>query len=101
MTEKNFSITINAPLLLEETLVDCLLAIEGANDFSSQFINAHTSNHERLSLPEQVTGRQKQIKFQMYVSEKQLGILIEQLKQSFSDSGIHYWVLPVLEGGYV
>jgi hypothetical protein len=101
MTEQGFLVTINAPLLLEENIVDCLLAIEGANDFSSLIVNAHTSNHEHLSLAEQVTGRQKQIRFQLYVSEKQLPTLVEQLKQQFSGSGIHYWVLPVLEGGYV
>lgn len=64
-------------------------------------MSAHGSVQKSLSLAEQVAGRKKQIRFQMYVPEQQLSVLIEQLKQDFSGAGIHYWVMPVLESGYI
>jgi len=101
MSGQEYLVTLNVPPLLEEAVVDCLLSIEAADGFSSLAVNAHASGHEGLSLAEQVAGRQKQIRFQMYLPEQQLGVLTEQLKQCFSGSGIHYWVLPVLESGYI
>jgi hypothetical protein len=101
MSGQEYLVSINVPPLLEEAVVDCLLSIEIADGFSSLVVNAHSSEHEGLSLAEQVAGRQKQIRFQMYLPEQQLSVLIQQLKHCFSGSGIHYWVLPVLESGYI
>ena len=101
MSGQEYLLSINVPPLLEEAVVDCLLAIEAADGFSSLMVNAHTSDHENMSLAEQVAGRQKQIRFQMYLPEQQLGVLLQQLKHCFSGSGIHYWVLPVLESGSI
>lgn len=101
MSGQEYLVTINVPPLLEEAVVDCLLTIEAADGFSSLVVNAHTSKHEMLSLAEQVAGRQKQVRFQMYLPEQQLMVLLQQLKQSFSGAGIQYWVLPVLESGYI
>jgi len=101
MSGQEYLVTINVPPLLEEAVVDCLLALESADGFSSLVVNAHTDKHENLSLAEQVTGRQKQIRFQMYVPERQLTALIEQLKKNFLGSGIRYWVMPVLDSGTI
>ncbi|WP_428353246.1 DUF3240 family protein [Methyloprofundus sp.] len=101
MSGQEFLVTINVPPLLEEAVVDCLLSIEAADGFSSLMVNAHSSDHTGLSLAEQVAGRQKQVRFQMYLPEQQVNVLVGQLKQCFSGSGIHYWVLPVLESGYI
>lgn len=101
MSGQEYLVTINVPPLLEEAIVDCLLSIEAADGFSSLAVNAHTSKHEALSIAEQVAGRQRQIRFQMYLPEQQLMVLLQQLKQSFSGAGIQYWVLPVLESGYI
>ncbi len=101
MSGQQFLVTINVPPLLEEAVVDCLLAIESADGFSSLVVRAHGSEHDTLSLAEQVAGRKKQIRFQMYVPEQQLEVLINQLKQNFSGAGIHYWVMPVLDSGSI
>ncbi|HIG65055.1 MAG TPA: DUF3240 domain-containing protein [Methyloprofundus sp.] len=101
MSGQEYLVSINVPPLLEEAVVDCLLAIEAAEGFSSFVVNAHSTDHEGLSLAEQVAGRQKKIRFQMYLPEQQLSVLINHLRQYFSGSGIHYWVLPVLERGYI
>ncbi len=100
MNIQEYLITINVPPLLEEAMVDCLLTVE-SDGFSSLAVNAHASDHEHLSLAEQVSGRQKQIRFQMYVSEQQMNELIALLKQNFTGANIHYWVLPVLHSGYI
>jgi len=101
MSGQEFLVTINVPPLLEEAVVDCLLAIDATDGFSSLVVSAHGSEHETLSLAEQVAGRKKQIRFQMYVPEQQIKVLIERLKQDFSGAGIHYWVMPVLESGSI
>lgn len=101
MSGQEYLVTINVPPLLEEAVVDCLLAIEAADGFSSLVVSAHGSEHETLSLAEQVAGRKKQIRFQMYVPEQQVEVLIERLKQDFSGAGMHYWVMPVLESGSI
>ena len=101
MNEQEYLVTINVPPILEEAVVDCLLVIESADGFSSLVVNAHTSDHRTLSQAEQVAGRKQQIRFQMYVPEQQLSVLIDRLKNCFSGSGIHYWVMPVMESGTI
>lgn len=97
----HYLMTLNAPPILEEAIVDCLLSLTSENEFSSVPINAHSHNHENLTLAEQVVGRQKQIRFQIYVNEPDKNTLIEQLKLNFSGSGIHYWLTPILESGKI
>ena len=98
---QEYLVTINAPPSLEETLVDCLLDFQAEDGFSSFFVSGHDHRHDGLSLAEQVTGRKKQIRFQMYVLAEGLPLLLAKLKDMFKDSGIHYWVTPVIESGYL
>jgi hypothetical protein len=99
--DREYLITINVPPSLEEAIVDTLLMLEEELGFSSFTVNAHHHENKGLSLAEQVTGRQKRLRFQMYVDEDDLKPLIEQLKQDFSGSGIQYWVLPVITSGVI
>lgn len=101
MSSQTYLVTINVPLLLEEAIVDCLLSITTIDSFSSFVVNTHSSDHKDLSLAEQVAGRQEQVRFQMYLPEQQLKVLTDQLRSCFSGAGIHYWVLPALESGYI
>ena len=101
MDNEEFLITLNAPPSLEEAIVDCLLTFEAQHGFSSLPVSAHDHKNVGLSLAEQVTGRQQKIRFQMYVARKDLTALIDRLKTDFSGSGITYWVLPVIEKGFL
>ncbi|MGZ8186966.1 MAG: DUF3240 family protein [Methylobacter sp.] len=101
MSSKEYLITLNIPPSLEEMMVDSLLMLEAEHGFSSFQVNAHHHENKGLSLAEQVTGRQKRIRFQMYVPEQELSVLLELLRQEFSGSGIQYWVLPVIEHGFI
>jgi len=101
MSGQEYLVTLNVPPSLEEDIVDCLLTFESADGFSSLAVNAHDHRNLNLSLAEQVSGRQKQIRFQMYIPEQQLSRLLEKLQKEFSGSGIRYWVLPVIDSGYI
>ena len=101
MNSKEYLVTLNVPVSLEEAVVDCLLMAESEHGFISFPVNSHDHKNEGLSLAEQVTGRQKKVRFQMYVPEDGLAQLLEQLRGEFSGSGINYWVLPVIENGVI
>ena len=101
MSAKEFLVTLNVAPDLEEPIVDCLLTFESEHGFSSMPVFSHDHRNSGLSVAEQVTGRQKKIRFQMYIPESDLPLLIAKLKAEFSGAGIHYWVLPVMESGYV
>jgi hypothetical protein len=99
--QKEYLVTLNVPPSLEEAIVDSLLMLEQELGFSSFVVNAHHHENKGLSLAEQVTGRQKQLRFQMYIDKNALDVLITQLKQEFSGSGIQYWVLPIIDNGVI
>jgi hypothetical protein len=101
MNGKEYLVTLNVPPSLEEAVVDCLLMLESEHGFCSFPVNSHDHKNEGLSLAEQVSGRQKKIRFQMYVPESGLTALLTQLREEFSGSGIKYWVLPVIENGVI
>jgi hypothetical protein len=101
MSCTEYLVTLNIPPGLEEMMVDNLLMFEEDHGFSSFPVNAHHHINKGLSLAEQVTGRQKRIRFQMYVPVEELPRLLEQLRRDFSGSGIQYWVLPVIENGVI
>jgi hypothetical protein len=102
MKTTEYLVTLNVPVELEEPIVDCLLTFESEHGFSSFPVNSHDRHlNERLSLLEQVTGRHKRVRFQMYIPESDLLLLLSKLKADFANSGIHYWVLPVMETGYI
>ena len=101
MTHDTFLVTINVSLALEEAMVDCLLTFETAQGFSSFPVNAHDHRNRGLSLAEQVTGRQRKMRFQMYIDKDLLSPLLTKIKSEFKGTGLHYWVVPVLEHGEI
>ncbi len=90
-------VILNAASALEEAVVDCLLTLESEHGFSSFPVNVHHHENKGLSLAEQVTGRQKQVCFQIHVDEAGATLLLKRLKDEFSGAGIHFCVVPVLE----
>jgi hypothetical protein len=96
---KEYLVTLNVNPALEEVVVDCLLTMEFERGFCSFPLNAHHHDNLGLSLSEQVSGRQKKIRFQLYVNDADLTALLTQLRAEFSGSAIQYWVQPVVEHG--
>lgn len=101
MNYKEFQVTLNVPPSIEEAVVDCLLTLESEHGFSSLPVSSHDHRNEGLSLAEQVSGRQKKIRFQMYLAERDLSVLLTKLRAQFSGSGITYRVLPVIDSGVI
>jgi hypothetical protein len=101
MKAQTYQVTLDVPPSLEELVVDCLLLLESERGFSSFPVSAHHHENKGLSLSEQVSGRQKKVRFHIYVEEQALATLLAQLKQAFSGAGVQYWVLPVLEHGVI
>ncbi len=99
MNTQEYLVTFNISPRIEEAFVDCLLTFETEQRFSSFPIRAHDHKNQNLSISEQVTGRQDQIRFQMYIPKQALTELIDKLKSEFTGSGVHYWVIPVIEQG--
>jgi hypothetical protein len=99
--DKFYLLTLIAPPSLEEPLVDWLLQFESRYGFSSFPLSGHSSRHEDLTLAEQVSGRKKQIRFEMHLPEEEWRPLIERLQRDFAGTGIHYWISPVVGHGRV
>lgn len=92
---------LNVPLTLEDTMVDFLLAIENTQGFSSFPVYTHDHNIHGLSLSEQVSGRQRKIRFQINTSKTNLAEILTKLKAEFTGTGLQYWVLPIIEFGLI
>jgi hypothetical protein len=101
MNCQEYLITLNVPPGIEDSIVDRLLLLESERGFSSFPVNAHHHQNKGLSLLEQVSGRQKEIRFQIYVPVYDLADLLAQLRQEFAGTNIHYWVLPIIESGVI
>lgn len=101
MTHDTYLITINVSPALEEAMVDCLLTFETAQGFSSFPVNAHDHRNQGLSIAEQVTGRQRKMRFQMYIDKDHVSALLSKIKADFRGTGLHYWMVPVLEHGEI
>lgn len=86
---------------IEDTIVDWLLDREEIPGFTSTPIYGHGSSIHSLSTQEQVTGRKKQVLFQVHMPSADAGTVIETLKQEFQGSGMHYWILPVSDAGHL
>ena len=89
------------PVSLEEVMVDLLLQSSALSGFTSSAVNGHGRHHvvgdARLSMLEQVAGRQKCVQFMLHASIADLQGLLAELKQKFSDTGMHYILLPAIE----
>jgi len=93
-------LTIIAPPVMEEELIDWLLTQSNITGFTSQAANGHGSGHE-MSVAEQVTGRRRQITFMIELQKLMAESIIDDLKQHYSGSGLHYWLMPLSERGSI
>lgn len=88
---------------LEETLVDFLLQQSAISGFTTAPANGHGTGHGpahsavKLSLVEQVTGRQGRVQFMLHATLPVMHELIAALKANFQNTDMHYILLPVLD----
>ena len=88
---------------LEEMLVDFLLQQTAISGFTTTPANGHGTGHGaghsavKLSLVEQVTGRQSRVQFMLHATLPVMQELIAALKSKFQHTDMHYILLPVLD----
>lgn len=97
----SFMVTLNAPPALEERIVDWLLERQDGVGFTSYAANGHGSDHDRLSVAEQVSGRQRRIEFRVEVSREAVDAFIAALSAIFGGADVYYAVLPVSRSGHL
>lgn len=90
-------LTLTVSPRLEETLVDWLLSRAACHGFTTFPVAGHSCSHRGLALAEQVSGRKKQVRFQLHLPGTEVPALLEQLRRDFAGSGMHYWISPVLD----
>lgn len=94
-------LTIIVPQGLEESLIDWLLAHHSAIRFSSQPVDCHGVAHEGLTTAEQVVGRQRRTEVRLQTSIETAQALCLTLGQVFPHREIYYWLIPVIEAGWI
>jgi len=86
---------------VEDAVTDWLLEYPSVSGFSSYLIAGHGSSEQSMTLAEQVAGRRRQLLFQLHLSCVDAQALLTDIKQAFRGSGMHYWLLPVIDAGHV
>ena len=99
LTDPSLLLEITVNPEQEEDMVDWLLNRDNAYGFSSFAVNGHSSQHDGLSLAEQVAGRKQQVRFQIHLEDDDVYRVLNRLRKDFEGSGVHYWILPVVESG--
>lgn len=105
MTQENTSQALLILMVtpkLEEVLIDFLLQQPAISGFTTTPASGHGTGHSihgsvKLSLLEQVTGRQNRLQFMLHAALPEVQALIAALKAEFRHTDMHYILLPVLE----
>jgi hypothetical protein len=92
-------LTLMCPPQLEDAIVDWMLSAAEVRGFSSHPASGHSSRLEGMSLTEQVTGRTQRIRFEIQLPDDMLEQTLDSLRSAFAKSGVHYWIVPVLDAG--
>lgn len=82
---------------LEELFIDLLLEDSAIVGFTSSHVSGHGATSAKLSLMEQVTGRQQRIQLMVYGAMSDLQNLVNHVKAKFSGAGVRYILLPVAD----
>jgi hypothetical protein len=100
--ESRLLVSLTVPPNLEEAIIDWLLGFETRCGFSSFPVSGHSSSQpQRLTLAEQVSGRKRNVRFEICLPKPEVDAVLARLRQDFPDTGISYWVTPVVSFGHV
>jgi len=86
---------VTVPPTLEELLIDLLLAQEATSAFTSVAAHGHGTDHDQLSLAEQVSGRRKQVQFQVEIPIAAAPDLLASLRETFPGGDFHCCFLKI------
>ena len=95
VNHQQFSISFIVPPELESAVMECL------SSFESEQINGDVEHRLTKFLTETEHVEQQTARFQIYAEKMAIAVLLEKLKAEFAGSGIHYWIIPVVEKGEI
>ena len=89
-----------APRMLEDALLDALLAAQPALDgFGTLRIDGHAEDFRRASVRELVRGRIERTQFTLVLPAARVAQLLDALGTRFQGAGLHWWTTPVTAHG--
>jgi hypothetical protein len=97
----NCLLTLIVSPQVEDALAEWLLERDDVPGFSSAPVAGHGSSEQSMTLAEQVAGRSRRVMFFMHLPEATAGLLLADLRAAFKGSGLHYWLVPVLDFGHL
>jgi hypothetical protein len=92
-------LAISAPARIEAQLVDWFVERDDVPAFTSAAVHGRGGAHQGMSLAEQVEGRSRQIQFQLQLPLEAARVIVEALRTEYAGARLHYWIVPVIEGG--
>jgi hypothetical protein len=92
-------LTLVAPPVLEDALIEALLEHPAIESFSSSPGRGHGARPERLSLAEQVSGWRREIRVEVLLRRVDRDGLLAALRARFATKAVRWWVVPVLARG--
>lgn len=98
---ENCLLTVIVSPSIEEAMTDWFLSREDVTGFSSHLIFGHGVSEHSMTLSEQVVGKQKEVAFHLHLPHDRAHRLITALRKEFAQSGVHYWLVPVLDAGHL
>jgi len=93
------AMTLSFTPALEERVIDWLLTRDDVVSFTAYAVHAHGTDHEELSVAEQVSGRQRRIEVRVEFPAAALDGWLAALVAAFGGADIYYAVTPVLRTG--
>lgn len=95
---QQFSISFIVPPALETKMMECLAHFE----MQLEQLNGEFGEQRMTKfLTEADNEDQHTARFQIYAEKMAISALLEKLKNEFAGSGIHYWIMPVVEKGEI
>lgn len=95
------ALTLNVPRVLEERLVDWLLARDDVMGFTSYSVQGHAARDEDLSVAEQVAGRQRRHEIRVELRSIDLDAFIVALTLDHGGADLYWFVVPVVRSGHL
>lgn len=90
-----------APPEVTDALAEWLLERQDVPGFTSMPVSGHGSSERSMTLAEQVAGRSRRVLFLIQVPRETARAILDDLTLTFRGAGLHYWLLPVIEGGHL
>jgi hypothetical protein len=97
--ETKIALTLNVAPALEEHLFDWLLARDDATGFTSYAAHGHGARDDRLSVAEQVSGRQRRLEIRVELRASELDGLLAALARDHGGADLHWFVVPIVRSG--